>query len=59
MLIVSVGADISLGRIRYLEPFLEASVNLTSHRIEVDGERVFTVPNFAATAGLHVGAHFL
>jgi hypothetical protein len=59
VLVASAGADIALGRVLYVEPFLAAAVNLTPHRVEVDGSRAFSVPIVAGTAGLHLGGHFL
>lgn len=59
VLLASVGGDLALGRVLYLEPFLAAALNLTPHRVDVDGSPAFTVPLVAGTAGLHLGGHFL
>lgn len=59
VVLASLGADVSLGRILYLEPFLAGALNLTPHRVEVDGSRAFTLPLVAGTLGLHLGGHFL
>ena len=58
VLLASAGADVALGRVLYLEPFVEGAVNLTPHRVEIDGSRAFTVPSVAGTLGLHLGGHF-
>ena len=59
MLVGTVGADVPLGRVLYLEPFLEGAVNLVPQRVEVDGSRVFSLPIASGTLGLHLGGHFL
>ncbi|HSO37353.1 MAG TPA: hypothetical protein VLT33_32725, partial [Labilithrix sp.] len=59
VLLATAGWDVSLGRVLYLEPFVEGSLNLMPHRVEVDGSRVFSLPIVAGTAGLHLGGHFL
>jgi len=59
VLLATAGADLALGRILYLEPFVEGALNLTPNRIEVDGTGVFSLPVVAGTLGLHLGGHFL
>jgi hypothetical protein len=59
LLLASAGADLPLGRVLYLEPFLEGALNLTPIRVEVDGSTVFSRPVVAGTLGLHLGGHFL
>lgn len=59
VLLATGGADFALGRILYLEPFVEGALNLAPNRIEVDGSGVFSLPVVAGTLGLHLGGHFL
>jgi hypothetical protein len=59
VLLATAGADFALGRVLYLEPFVEGALNLTPNRIEVDGSGVFSLPVVAGTLGLHLGGHFL
>lgn len=58
VLLASAGADIALGRVLYLEPFVEGALNLRRHRVEIDGSTAFTLPIVAGTLGLHLGGHF-
>ncbi len=58
VLLASAGADLALGRVLYLEPVIEGALNLTRHRVEIDGSRAFTLPIVAGTLGLHLGGHF-
>jgi hypothetical protein len=58
VLLASAGADIELGRVLYLEPFLEGTLNLKQHRVEIDGSAAFTLPIVAGTVGIHLGGHF-
>ncbi len=59
VLLATAGADVALGRVMYLEPFVAGALNLTPNRVEVDGSRVFSLPIVAGTLGLHLGGHFL
>jgi hypothetical protein len=57
-LLARVGADVSLGRLLYVEPLLEGGLNLTPLHVAIDGARAFTLPVASATVAVHLGAHF-
>jgi hypothetical protein len=53
------GADVSLSRQLFVEPFAQLGVVLTRHRVFVDGIEAYRLPAVAATAGIHLGWRFL
>lgn len=55
----SAGADVPLSARLYLEPFVEAGIVATRHRVTVDGVESYRLPIFAGAAGIHLGWRFL
>jgi len=58
-LLAVAGADVSLSRQLFVEPFAEVGLVLTRHRVLVDGIEGYRLPVVAATAGIHLGWRFL
>ncbi len=58
VLVGTAGADIAIGRVLYLEPFVEGAANLTRTRIDVDGSQGFSLPIASGALGLHLGGRF-
>jgi hypothetical protein len=55
LLVATGGVDLALGSQLYVEPFVDAGLVLTRHRVSVDGISAYVLPVFAGTAGLHLG----
>jgi hypothetical protein len=51
-----LGAELALGTRFFLEPSVEGFANVVRHHVDIDGERVYTMPIIAGSAAIHVGS---
>lgn len=57
--VARLGADIPLGGVFYLEPFVEGALHLTPLRVQVDGVQAFALPVGSIVAAAHLGGRIL
>ena len=57
--VARLGADIPLGSVLYLEPFVEGALHLTPLRVQIDGVQAFGLPVGSLTAAVHIGGRIL